>query len=180
MGQTPKKTSPVLLPTKKVWLLKVGAEQSRLRLPAEIEPYVPWIKQGEGVAVIGPWGGISILPSYDLQEEGALVGAIDRYQVSITDLGSPLTKIAQHRNSSYPVKILSEPKSKRYSITLPKLFIELKLIPRRGNFAAVLATGGILEIWIPEEFVAHIQGVGRNLRNLKKEVIEELNDEGDL
>jgi DNA-binding transcriptional regulator/RsmH inhibitor MraZ len=126
----------------------------RLSLPAKLESYVKWYKPRETqdcLALPGV-GGMVVFPPSALEEHREMMARLDGTNLRLRDINSPTYELARTGTLAWTVTISGG------RFELPKEARDLGIVPPEAEATvALVAFGGVFEVWRPEELRAQVQ-----------------------
>jgi hypothetical protein len=149
---------------------------NRLRLPIEIDKFLPWLKQPEpkGTMFPGFCGGVQILHESvpggaDLQQ---ILSATNDVPARPHEAKSDWMRLIRFQLTH--CEVVFTPERSRYAVVLPREFRHMGLLPDHPKAAAIMVVGGILEIWPADEWAQYARAAGGAMADLSESIQDEL------
>jgi hypothetical protein len=159
-----------------IWVEKVE-QQSRIRLPKEIEDVVPWLRSKPGtidcVGSPGPAGGLQIelFAAHDNLRSGFIKELGDASAASL-ESGERWIEAARLLATSWRIAVNVE--SNRVSIPLPEPIRRALRLPGAGGTVVVFGFGEIVEVWDAVIWHEYVRGLAKAKISVVSEAIEDI------
>jgi hypothetical protein len=165
------------------WLITVETSQSRIALPRQAARTASWLDSEAARSscrgTIGAYGGLQIAPgggrAADMRR--AIAARLRAEPAAAEDVAAEYVDSVRFYATSWAIAIYFEEKANRFRFTLPRDARELRIVPTGGEMAAVFATGGILEVWPANDWIAHVRSVSARLREIAARALDAIRSE---
>jgi hypothetical protein len=167
-----------MIRSSRFWL-KTIETQHRVRVGSELAELLPWVNpdsesQTNCFGFLGAYGQLQIAP--------ALPGALLRTKIddSLSERAAKpeessmeWARFARFTATAWPLVISFEKAANRFSLVLPKEPRDMGLVPSNGQIV-VVAIRGMLELWMPEKLISHVQATSSTIETVMSLAADEL------